>query len=196
MAEIIGTTIGVVGFLGQLFDGCVKAYGYFTTASHLDTDSQRMQCKVRIEEMRLVVWGREWGVAEGKLEAHLDMERNPQLRHLATQILQELHSTVTDFKKLQDRYGLGAGASDDKTSKKQKEGIPSTAWTKDGNSLSGSKNGNGNGNTDRGWKKELSLRTRWVIQGVSSFTGVSQVELYDCLHLYQTRKSSSTYYEI
>ncbi|GAO18780.1 hypothetical protein UVI_02052540 [Ustilaginoidea virens] len=105
-AELIGTTVGVIGFLGQLFDGCVKAYGYFTAAAHLDTDSQRLMCKVRIEEMRLVVWGREWGVAEGRLEAHLRGEQNPQLRRLAIQIMQELHETVTDFKKLQGRYGL------------------------------------------------------------------------------------------
>ncbi|KAF7553290.1 hypothetical protein G7046_g7139 [Stylonectria norvegica] len=105
-AELIGTTIGVVGILGQLFDGCIKAYGFFTTAAHLDVDSQRLLCKVRIEEMRLVVWGREWGVAEGRLEAHLDSAANPQLRRLATQILEELHGTVTDFRKLQERYGL------------------------------------------------------------------------------------------
>ncbi|KAJ3474797.1 hypothetical protein NLG97_g9691 [Lecanicillium saksenae] len=108
MAEAIGTALGVVGFLGQLFDGCVKAYKYFSAASNLDADSQRLLCKVRIEEMRLVVWGREWGVAEGKLEAHLahEQKQNPQLRMLATQILQELHATVTDFQKLQSKYGL------------------------------------------------------------------------------------------
>ncbi|UKZ80875.1 hypothetical protein TrVFT333_008640 [Trichoderma virens FT-333] len=108
MAEVlgtVGTAIGMIGFVGQLFDGCVKAYGYFTMANNLDADSQRMMCKVRIEEMRLVVWGREWGVAEGKFDEHLS-ERNPQLRVLATQILEQLHGTVTDFKKLQDRYGL------------------------------------------------------------------------------------------
>ncbi|PTB79609.1 hypothetical protein M440DRAFT_1389561 [Trichoderma longibrachiatum ATCC 18648] len=45
MAEVLGTALGVVGFIGQLFDGCVKAYGYFTTAANLDADSQRMLCK-------------------------------------------------------------------------------------------------------------------------------------------------------
>ncbi|KAM5381012.1 hypothetical protein ACJZ2D_003127 [Fusarium nematophilum] len=105
-AEAVGAAIGVVGVLGQLFDGCVKAYGFFTAAANLDTDSQRLLCKVRIEEMRLVVWGRDWGVAEGKLEAHLESTRNPQLRSLALQILGELHSAVTDFRRLRDKYGL------------------------------------------------------------------------------------------
>lgn len=168
MAEIIGTTLGVVGFLGQLFDGCVKAYGYFTTASNLDTDSQRMMCKVRIEEMRLVVWGREWGVAEGKLEAHLDSERNPQLRALATQILEELHGTVTNFNKLRERYGLVDSegvvvATPEKTKKKGEKDVGlagAATWPKD------AKTSNGKTNGERGWKKELSLRTRWVIQGL------------------------------
>ncbi|KAJ3470753.1 hypothetical protein MRS44_000852 [Fusarium solani] len=102
MAEAIGTALGVVGVLGQLFAGCVQAYGFFTTAANLDTDSQRLLCKVRIEEMRLVVWGRDWGVAEGRLEAHLESTRNPQLRSLALQILGELHSAVTDFNKLKE----------------------------------------------------------------------------------------------
>lgn len=174
-AELIGTTIGVVGLLGQLFDGCVKAYGYFTTASHLDTDSQRLMCKVRIEEMRLVVWGREWGVAEGKLEAHLDSEKNPQLRALATQILEELHGSVTDFRKLQDRYGLRedtGGNGDDpasvgkgKTTKHSPSPPPSRKASKDEGS-----GGKGNGvKTERSWRKEFSLRTKWVIAGEHNY---------------------------
>ena len=158
-AELIGTTIGVVGFLGQLFDGCVKAYGYFTTASNLDTDSQRLMCKVRIEEMRLVVWGREWGVAEGKLEAHLDSGSNPQLRALATQILKELHSTVTDFQKLQEKYGLreeGAIANGGGKVWSDTSPIPSRKSSKD----EGTKF-----ERERSWRKEISLRTKWVIAG-------------------------------
>lgn len=169
MAEIIGTTIGVVGFIGQLFDGCVKAYGYFTTASNFDADSQRLLCKVRIEEMRFVVWGREWGVVEGKLEAHLAREQNPQLRLLATQILEELYGTVTDFQKLQSKYGLSgsdgaftapaAGCEGDKTST-------------NGNGKTGKKTSNGTAKStvaagERSWKREFALRTKWVIQGAS-----------------------------
>lgn len=104
--EAIGTALAVVGILGQLFDSCVKAYSHFTTAANLDTDSQRLLCKVRIEEMRLIVWGRDWGVAEGKLEGYLESKRNPQLRSLALQILEMLHEAVTDAKRLKGRYGL------------------------------------------------------------------------------------------
>jgi hypothetical protein len=112
MAEAIGTAlsiVGAVGVLGQVFDGCIKAYAFFTTAANLGRDSERVVCKIRIEEMRLLVWGREWGVVEGRLEAHLQAESdsgNQRLRQLAVNILTELHRTITDFNKLQDRYGL------------------------------------------------------------------------------------------
>lgn len=152
-AELVGTTIGVIGLLGQLFDGCIKAYGYFTTASQLDTDSQRLMCKVRIEEMRLVVWGREWGVAEGQLDAHLDSERNPQLTALATQMLKELHATVADFRKLRDKYGLAEDGAGDR-GEGDGVGEPACAPAK----------------ASRGWRKEISRRTRWVVAG-ESMTG-------------------------
>ncbi|KAK5990699.1 hypothetical protein PT974_08968 [Cladobotryum mycophilum] len=175
MAEVVGTTLAVVGFLGQLFDGCVKAYGYFTMASHFDVDSQKMLCKVRIEEMRLVVWGREWGVAEGRFDQHLDSERNPQLRALATQILEQLHSTVTDFRKLQDRYGLvdeseraaaaaAAGAEKVKSASRKNSGpspgslSPSATGLKDEGKKS-------NGSRTNSWRKEISMKTKWVIGG-------------------------------
>ena len=112
MAEIVGSALGVVGavgVLGQVFQGCIRVYSMFTTASNLGRDSERLVCKIRIEEMRLLVWGREWGVVEGKLDAHLQAESqagNERLRQLAVAILTELHRTITDFKRLQERYGL------------------------------------------------------------------------------------------
>ncbi|KAL7946423.1 prion-inhibition and propagation domain-containing protein [Trichoderma barbatum] len=172
MAEVIGTAIGVVGFVGQLFDGCVKAYGYFTMASNLDADSQRMMCKVRIEEMRLVVWGREWGVAEGKFDEHLS-ERNPQLRVLATQILEQLHGTVTDFKKLQDRYGL----VDEAVGKNGKEADASPPPRKGSKDESKKTNGSktiagGTLSNERSWRKEIGLRTKWVIGDKDKFSNL------------------------
>ncbi|KAL6698545.1 prion-inhibition and propagation domain-containing protein [Trichoderma pleuroticola] len=172
MAEALGTAIGVIGFVGQLFDGCVKAYGYFTTASNLDSDSQRMMCKVRIEEMRLVVWGREWGVAEGKFDEHLS-ERNPQLKVLATQILEQLHGTVTDFKKLQDRYGL----VDEAAAKGGKEAdvSPPRKGSKDeGKKTNGFKTSSSTLtlSNERSWRKEIGLRTKWVIGDKDKFSNL------------------------
>ncbi|KAL6891147.1 prion-inhibition and propagation domain-containing protein [Trichoderma longibrachiatum] len=172
MAEVLGTALGVVGFIGQLFDGCVKAYGYFTTAANLDADSQRMLCKVRIEEMRLVVWGREWGVAEGRFDEHLSERSNPQLRLLATQILEQLHGTVTDFKKLQDRYGL----VDEAAGKSGREDVsPSRKGSRDEGRkmMNGLKmTSNGSTTSERSWRKELGLRTKWVIGDKDKFANL------------------------
>lgn len=158
MAEIIGTTVGVVGFLGQLFHGCVKAYGYFTEATHMDGDSQKLLCKVRIEEMRLVVWGREWGVVEGNFEAHLDRSEgsNPQLRALAKQILEELHGTVTDFKKLKETYGLIDEPGEQARTKSKGDARPSPK-DESANPLK----------SEKSWRRELTLRSKWVIGGES-----------------------------
>lgn len=180
MAEIIGTTVGVVGFLGQLFDGCVKAYGYFTEATHMDADGQRLLCKVRIEEMRLVVWGRAWGVAEGTFEAHLDRScgvgdggggsnNMPQLRRLARQILEELHSTVTDFKKLKETYGL----VDEPQQQESGE-------HKDKENNAGKGKG-GKTKSEKSWRKEFTLRSKWVIAGVSR--PILSVSVYVSLQL-------------
>lgn len=160
MAEAIGTAIGVVGFLGQLFDGCVKAYGYFSAAANLDADSQRLLCKVRIEEMRLVVWGRGWGVAEGRLEAHLNgfsrEAGDPRMAGLAEGIMRELHATVTDFGRLRERYGFvedgGGGGADGGNGKLGAAG-----------GGDGEKGGEGK---RRDWRKEISRRAKWVIAGM------------------------------
>ncbi|KAI8718880.1 hypothetical protein NCS52_00668000 [Fusarium sp. LHS14.1] len=178
MAEAIGTALGVVGVLGQLFAGCVQAYGFFTTAANLDTDSQRLLCKVRIEEMRLVVWGRDWGVAEGRLEAHLESTRNPQLRSLALQILGELHSAVTDFNKLKERYGLvdeGRSMSlEVKTGKSKGGGKKSPSPSRKGSKDDERSKSNGltktlSGSSERSWGKELGLRAKWVIGDKEKF---------------------------
>lgn len=131
-----------------------------------------MLCKVRIEEMRLVVWGREWGVAEGRLEAHLKTESNPQMRVLATQIMTELYNTVTDFQRLQEKYGLvDQGAVEAKAAKAKEGGgegteSPSPTLSRKGSELGHTRRNSKNGlETARSWRKEFTLRTRWVIGG-------------------------------
>ncbi|KAK8021554.1 hypothetical protein PG990_006692 [Apiospora arundinis] len=156
MAEAVGTALAVVGVLGQIFDGCVKAYGHFTTAAQFAEQSRGLACKLRIEEMRLVVWGRAWGVTEGKLEAHL-MDA-------------ELHRTITDGQKLRERYGLEDEA--EKGSSGDSNGSKKWATGKDAlvkrPSDHGKKEGTGGG--DWSWRKEFSIRARWVVAGKSDAT--------------------------
>ncbi|KAF3358237.1 hypothetical protein VdG1_03014 [Verticillium dahliae VDG1] len=101
MAEAAATALGVIGFLGQLFDGCVRAYGYFTTAARLDQDSARLVCKLR------------------------------------------------------DRYGIVEEAA-------AKSGL--ARGEREARERDGGK--------ERGWRKELTLRAKWVIADKEKFTAL------------------------
>ena len=145
--------IGAVGVIGQVFDGCMKAYRIFTTAANLGRDSERLVCKIRIEEARLAVWGREWGVVEGELEANLAAADwgPPGLYSLAETILTQLYSTIMDFNKLQDRYGLkeAAPGSVDREAYKKSEDPRSSVATR--------------------LRDGLTLRARWVVADKEKF---------------------------
>ncbi|KAK8055554.1 hypothetical protein PG993_000781 [Apiospora rasikravindrae] len=208
MAEAVGTALAVVGVLGQIFDGCVKAYGHFTTAAQFAEQSRGLACKLRIEEMRLVVWGRAWGVTEGKLEAHLmdayggggssgptttkvapigpgplggEGQGGAMMRSLAVQILSELHRTITDGQRLRERYGLVEHEEKGiiNGSKKGSAGGGKEALIKRSSDQS-SKNG-GSSSGEWSWRKEFSIRARWVVAGKS----VSDLL---CIHACKTRK--------
>jgi hypothetical protein len=103
--------------------------------------------------MRLLVWGREWGVVEGKLEAHLQAEGrlgNERLRPLATQILTQLYQTITDFKKLQDKYGLMEESASPTTQKKEAQTKQETG-------------------TASRIRNEIQLKAKWVISDREKF---------------------------
>ena len=169
MAEAVGTALAVVGVLGQLFDGCVRAYGHFAAAAGFEGDARRLGCKVRIEEMRLLVWGRHWGVAEGRLEARLLRDGGdddggggvggPALRRLALQILTELHQTITDVQRLRDRYGLALGGGGDDDAKGGPSPHRALAVRPAANGTKPAKTG------ERSWRQELATRTKWVVAG-------------------------------
>lgn len=177
MAELALSLVGTVGVLGQIFQGCINAYQIFTTASNLGRDSERLVCKIRIEEMRLLVWGREWGVEEGKLERYLGEESkagNERLRGLAIQVLSELYKTITDLDRLKGRYGLrdvdnvttapvngksgnGDGNGGNKTKDKP---VAGEAWKESFKEKSFAER----------FKSELHLRAKWVIADKDKFS--------------------------
>ncbi|TGO87588.1 hypothetical protein BPOR_0217g00190 [Botrytis porri] len=169
MAEALGTAlsiVGAVGVLGQIFSGCITAYSLFTTASDLSRDSEKLICKIKIEEMRLLVWGREWGVLEGRFEEELKREEgigNARLRGLAMEILSELYRTITDFQRLREKYGVveQSGGRDeierresyDREVEKEKVGF---------------------GKGKLSLRSELSKRVKWVISDKEKFTVLLQ----------------------
>ncbi|KAH8675411.1 prion-inhibition and propagation-domain-containing protein [Xylariales sp. PMI_506] len=196
MADPIGTALAVVGVLGQIFDGCVKAYSAFSAAASFEGDSQKLACKIRIEEMRLVVWGREWGVAEGRLEAHLSSQEaefviadgggggkfrmaagggapggaGPGMRTLALQILTELHRTITDVQRLRERYGLvqnGDGEEPTAAAAAPTKSSPVVEIKKESLVRRISESGKLTGAKNLG--KDIAIRARWVVADRDKF---------------------------
>ncbi|KAF7951523.1 hypothetical protein EAE96_006829 [Botrytis aclada] len=169
MAEVLGTAlsiVGAVGVLGQIFSGCITAYSLFTTASDLSRDSEKLICKIKIEEMRLLVWGREWGVLEGKFEEELKREEgigNAKLRGLAMEILSELYRTITDFQRLREKYGVV------EESGRRGEIERRESWDRE---MENEKGGFGMGKLSL--RHELSKRVKWVISDKEKFTVLLQ----------------------
>ncbi|TGO42934.1 hypothetical protein BHYA_0004g00600 [Botrytis hyacinthi] len=169
MAEVLGTAlsiVGAVGVLGQIFSGCITAYSLFTTASDLSRDSEKLICKIKIEEMRLLVWGREWGVLEGKFEEELKREEgigNARLRGLAMEILSELYRTITDFQRLREKYGIveESGGRDQIERRESCDG-----------EVEKEKGGFGMGKLSL--RSELSKKVKWVISDKEKFTVLLQ----------------------
>lgn len=145
--------LGTIGLIGEIFDGCIKGYQVFSAAANLGRDSERLVCKIRIEEMRLWVWGREWGINEGKFEAHLlsGSWGNEGLKALATEILSQLLQTIMDCNKLKNRYGL-------------KEESPGSVDVDAYKKISDVKT-LANGRI----RSEMKLRARWVIADKEKF---------------------------
>ncbi|KAM0159546.1 hypothetical protein ACHAQE_004997 [Botrytis cinerea] len=169
MAEVLGTAlsiVGAVGVLGQIFSGCITAYSLFTTASNLSRDSEKLICKIKIEEMRLLVWGREWGVLEGRFEEELKREEgigNERLRGLAMEILSELYRTITDFQRLREKYGV----VEERGGRDMIEGRESCD-----REVEKEKGGFGMGKLNL--RSEMSKRVKWVISDKEKFTVLLQ----------------------
>lgn len=175
MAELALGVLGSVGVLGQIFNGCISAYRTFTAASNIGRDSEKLVCKIKIEEMRLTVWGREWGVQEGKLEGYLEKEKergNARLREVAIEVLQNLHRTITETERLKGRYGLREGQVE----------VESENFTGEGKMVGNGKSVKGRPKAGEKWrasssdlsvtqrlKSEMTLRAKWVIADKEKF---------------------------
>lgn len=187
----IGASLGAISLVSQLFDGCVTAYSYFCVAAQMDVDSARLLTRVKLEEARLLIWGREWGVTEGKLEMRLEAhslmysgvgwaEGGPSgagggLCDVAVGILKQLHKTITDVKQLENRYGLrqqqGAVGTDGPEDGREREKAKETeANFGEGRTLGTGEKESEKDKKGKGWKRgkpktaKMSLRKEFAIR--------------------------------
>lgn len=175
MAEAAGLAMAIVstvGVLGQCFDGCVKAYSYFTQAKNSDKDASGMVTKIKIEEMRLIVWGREWGVGEGKLDARMasissvysSPEVNEGIRLLAIEILQKLELAMTDYNIMRERYGVKV---ETKPEEPQGQTLKAPSLTNKGVGKSPSRATTWSAAGD--FSRDLKRRAKWVVRDKEKF---------------------------
>lgn len=113
-----------------------------------------------------MVWGREWGVLEGRFEEELKREEgigNERLRGLAMEILSELYRTITDFQRLREKYGV----VEESGGRDMIEGRESCD-----REVEKEKGGFGIGKLNL--RSEMSKRVKWVISDKEKFTVLLQ----------------------
>lgn len=93
--------IAILSLAGQLFTGCVQAYHLLATAYKRGSVSKKYLLELVIEQVRLLLWGRNSGVSDGFLKPSLHC-----IASLITGILQKMKATLQDSAKLRTQYGL------------------------------------------------------------------------------------------
>jgi len=114
----------------------------------------------------LLVWGREWGVLEGRFEEELKREEgigNERLRGLAMEILSELYRTITDFQRLREKYGV-VEESGGRDMIEGRESYDREVEKEKGSFGMGKLN----------LRSEMSKRVKWVISDKEKFTVLLQ----------------------
>ena len=103
MAEI---ALGSIPIAAAAFKGALEGYKTITEANRLGKDSQILAWKFRIQETRLRLWGREWGIlagSEATADNKLRIEEDYTFVH---ETLGRISNVFQDHGKLQMRYGL------------------------------------------------------------------------------------------
>jgi len=107
MAEAFGAVAAVVGLLSSivtLYESCSKGYGKFTNARDLEKTYATLFMKLRIEEARFHVWGRRWGIQDGKLIEEAEVAE--VLRRVVEGVLQQMDRLLQDSVQLSTKYGI------------------------------------------------------------------------------------------
>jgi hypothetical protein len=95
--------LAVFGLTAQLFVSAVHSYRFISTAQHLKRDASIEFWKLRIQEVRLRSWGRQWGADREEFETFLEEEN---LVEDVRGILTQIQDLFADSKKLKEKYGL------------------------------------------------------------------------------------------
>jgi hypothetical protein len=98
--EAAAAAAGFTSLAFQLFQGCVQAIAFFTTAQNIGVDGDLFRIGIEVQRCRLVQWGQKAGL----MEEMLDDEKVHW--ELATSILEQLKGFLTSADQLSQRYSL------------------------------------------------------------------------------------------
>jgi Prion-inhibition and propagation len=117
----ISFAISVVS-IASLFSTCLDAYKIFLDVADFQKVGSHIQWRLKKEQIRLIVWGRNWGLLsdqedwkdpkmKGLLEQHLN---NQGIADFVVETLARLTDMFLDAQQVGSRYGLVAKEPDDK----------------------------------------------------------------------------------
>jgi hypothetical protein len=103
MADI---TLATIPLGISAFNGCVEGYKLFTDAKEIGQGSQILLWKFRIQETRLKMWGREWGLLVESDSGQPSERKEPEDLKIVLETLTRISDLLKDYKQLKRRYGL------------------------------------------------------------------------------------------
>ena len=99
--EVAASAAGLISLSLTLFKGCIQAFQFAETATHLGDDADILRCKLEWEQYRLYQWAE-----QVKLEERPDPRLNWTL---VANILKQLEALLTSSKEWKERYHLDVG---------------------------------------------------------------------------------------
>ncbi|KFY22789.1 hypothetical protein V493_06320 [Pseudogymnoascus sp. VKM F-4281 (FW-2241)] len=100
MAEV---SLAVIGLAAQLFISVVQTYRFISDAQGLVKDAPELYWKLRLEEIRLLAWGRYWGLDQGKFD---DFLQNAGLLDDVCGILTRMKEILQSTESMSKKYGI------------------------------------------------------------------------------------------
>ena len=105
MAEVIGITASAIT-LASLFSTCIDCFDYFKAAQAFKEDADLLLVKLDLEKARLLIWGNNVGILDGRRSASIQPLDNLDRTLIVERCLESIKALLTDADDLQFKYGL------------------------------------------------------------------------------------------
>ncbi|KAF8852131.1 hypothetical protein BDZ45DRAFT_600402 [Acephala macrosclerotiorum] len=119
----ISFTIGVAS-VASIFQTCLHGYRSLNTAMAMGDAALTLNVQFRVEELRLKMWGRNWGLLGEEGEEAIDppessSESNVGLRDLTIEVLGRINKALAEWKKVGEKYSAGRKKDGKKSSENE-----------------------------------------------------------------------------